>query len=149
MPIMLTTPKIHHESGLPMPFAMADDIRISPLHKVAGYDMWWGNITGGAFLPMFRVNRYTYRDTPAEEGAPVENPDYDPEQPITEGNMPVLVNIIPAGTDFSDLVSKAIHIINGSEQVGDVIAAYDLISENAIYAHEIVTRPELYGGTIL
>ena len=56
--------------------------------------------------------------------------------------------ITPADPAYTAVVSAAVHVIDGTEQTGDVITAFSLIAK-AIYGHEQTTRPELFAGTIL
>ena len=131
-----------------MTHAMADDIRIRTFSKTASYEMWYGKLDGADFVPMHKVARYSYRNEPEQVSYKEGEIIVDAEgvsAPDPETTDFVVVEAVP---NFDNLVSMAIHVIDGTEQVGDVINAYNLISENAIYTHEIATRPELFDGTI-
>ena len=56
--------------------------------------------------------------------------------------------MIPADTSFTDLVSSAVHVIDGTETAGDVISAYGLIGEKAIYPH-MQAPDSRFAGVIL
>jgi len=138
MAIQLTTPRTDPKTGLAMPCAMARNLRIDPELRFASYEMYYGDLIDGQFKSMVYVDRYSYRDTPEEQGLGT-----DPETGV-EG-----VYVVKAADPaFSRLVSMARHEVT-ADDIGKVISAYDLISENAIYTHEMQVRPELFGGTIL
>ena len=139
MPIALTSPPMHPVLGESMPLAMATKLRINPVEKSVAYEMWFGKLNGADFLPMMHAGTYVHRNAPAETGYGT-----DPET-----NIAGIYETKPEDTSFTDIVATAVHVVDGTEQVGDVITAYDLISSSAIYPHEIAIRPELFAGTIL
>ena len=137
MPIQLTTPPKDPVTGETMPVAMANHIRIDVIGKVITYEMWFGKLTAEGFLPMVNTGRAVHRNIPerTEYGHDVTTGEYGP---VT----------VPAQNDFDAIVAMAVHVVAAGEE-GNVITAYDLISENAIYSHEMATRPELFAGTVL
>ena len=139
MPIMLDSPPNHPETGEAMPLAMADEVRISIYNQVVTYEMFFGKLEDGKFVRMHKVEgRAVHRNADEETGFSPDGPE-GPGMYVTKEE----------DVSFSTLTDMAKHTIDGTEQVGDVITAYDLISENAIYAYEMAERPELFAGTVL